>query len=345
MNSRSRLRELFEFIRAVEEQARDLYSSYLARVHDPEILKALTRIRGEEAGHVLIAEELLKLLRKYEVAESQTAPGSRRMSLAALYALSGAVLGLGAPLGSFGLRFFLGPGGEAFQAWLRQEFSAHAWYYLYMGFGTMLAFSVSGFLLGHVHDRLRSRARDLTVKARLLEDLSAKDSLTGLYNFGTVRERLEIELERSKRFETPLSCLMLDLDNLKDVNDRFGHTAGDAVLRHLAKLIQSEVRVIDTATRYGGDEFFIILPVTSRHGALAAAERICKKARAATVDDRGRALKLAVSVGVATYPEHGIRDAESLVLAADTALYEAKRGGGDRAVCAPAHGAALEKTP
>ncbi|MCI0596682.1 MAG: GGDEF domain-containing protein, partial [candidate division Zixibacteria bacterium] len=100
-----------------------------------------------------------------------------------------------------------------------------------------------------IHQRLKAKVQNLGVRARILEDLSAKDPLTGLFNFGYIRERLQIELERAKRFQTPLSCLMIDVDNLKQINDKHGHPAGDEKLRQIALLIQKEIRMIDTATR------------------------------------------------------------------------------------------------
>lgn len=330
MSSRSKLRELLEYIRAAEEQARGLYDAYLARLRDPRLTQEFERIRSEEAGHVQIAEELLKLLAKYEAVRLKVqASGPAGVPMRLWYVLAGVVLGLGAPLGSLAFQF-ASAHGRAIAKWLASELAAHRWHYVYMTAGSVAAFALSGWFVGLLHERLRARARDLTVRARVLEDLSAKDSLTGLFNFGYVQERLKIESERAERFQTPLSCLMMDVDNLKEVNDRYGHPAGDEVLRQIAGLIRNELRVIDTATRYGGDEFLLILPVTPQAGAYAAAERIRQKARELRVSYRGQTLNVTVSVGVGTFPAPDVQDAEALIEAADAAMYEAKRLGRDR---------------
>ncbi len=327
MNSKKKLSELFQYIRSVEEKAKDLYENYLARIKDPEIVKKIQSIRDEEAGHVGIAEELLRLLHKYETVESHM-PGSSKQKIFSrwIYLLAGIFLGLGAPVGSLLLRFLQARGND-FSGWFHDEINLHRWFYLYMSFGTVLAFSLSGWFVGLIHERLKRRTVDLTVKARVLEDLSEKDALTGLYNFGYIRQRLNIEMERSKRFHTPLSCLMLDIDNLKAVNDRYGHTAGDLVIKEIAQCVQREVRVIDTATRYGGDEFLLILPVTSGSGAWVAATRISKKVKEIMIPWNGFSITPAISVGAGTFPSPYVEDVDSLIEAADKALYQAKHAG------------------
>lgn len=327
MNSKRKLRETLEYIRSLEERAKALYDDCLSRVKDPGLQKELVTFRNEEAGHVQIAEELLRMLKKYESAFSSGSGGQGyKVSLWGVYCLIGVILGLGAPGGSLMLKIFFAHT-EDFGGWIRDEIGLHSWYYLYMTIGTVTAFSLAGLVVGLMHQKLRDKTVDLTVKARLLEDLSAKDSLTGLYNFGYVRQRLAIEIERSRRFQTPLSCLMLDLDNLKKINDLNGHPAGDIALASLAQAIQKEIRVIDTATRYGGDEFFVILPVTPKAGAFVVAERIRKKVSESELKYNDVSIQSTISVGVATFPAPGIEGLDALIDAADQALYQAKRQG------------------
>ncbi|GEM_PF-639488 len=327
MTSKKKLRETLEYIRSLEEKAKSLYDDYLTRVKDPGMLREFIKFRDEEAGHVQITEELLRMLKKYESAASGV-PRFRgyKVTLWMIYFAIGVVLGLGAPLGSLVLKIFSAHTGDL-AAWVHAELGFHRWYYLYMTVGTVVVFSLAGLAAGIMHEKLQERTVDLTVKTRLLEDLSEKDSLTGLYNFGYVRQRLAIEMERSRRFQTPLSCLMLDLDNLKKINDQCGHPAGDAAIAHIAQIIQKDVRVIDTATRYGGDEFFVILPVTPKAGAFVVAERIRKKIEGSEFKYNDIMIRPTISVGTATFPDPEIQDLDGLIDAADQALYQAKRQG------------------
>jgi diguanylate cyclase (GGDEF)-like protein len=151
------------------------------------------------------------------------------------------------------------------------------------------------------------------------------DPLTGLANHGRLWSSLEHELSRALRYGRSLSFVMLDVDGLKRLNDRAGHLAGDAALARVAKLVAERSRASDTAARYGGDEFALVLPETSRPGAAAVAEKI----RAAVAAERGFAIPLHVSAGVASLPEDG-RDAAELIRSADARLYQAKLAGGNR---------------
>jgi len=161
-----------------------------------------------------------------------------------------------------------------------------------------------------------------------LERLSVTDRLTELYNHGYFQQRLEEELERASRFGRTLSLIMLDIDDFKQFNDRWGHPRGDSVLRAVSAVIQQDLREIDVAARYGGEEFVVVLPETDQAGALAVAERI-RRSMAEHEFDTGEGVPVAhqtVSLGVATYPTHGVT-APRLVEAVDAAMYEAKRRG------------------
>lgn len=156
------------------------------------------------------------------------------------------------------------------------------------------------------------------------------DELTGLLNRRAFNARLAEEVARAERHGTPFSLIMLDLDSFKDVNDSYGHAAGDALLRSVGVLLNSEIRVMDHAVRYGGDEFALILPSTTKTDAWAVAEKIRAALRGLRVDSGdGRRLRTAASVGVAAYGQEN-HTAEKLLEAADAALYRAKRHGRDR---------------
>lgn len=163
-----------------------------------------------------------------------------------------------------------------------------------------------------------------------LQQQALTDALTGCYNRRAFEMQLERDLQFATRMRQPLSLVMLDLDNLKEINDRLGHEGGDNALRMLAESLRAELRGVDTAARYGGDEFVIILPQADAEGALIVAERL--RARIALIALPG-AGALTASLGVASFPKDAsFRD--GLVLLADRALYEAKRTGRNR-VCVP----------
>ncbi|MBI2160699.1 MAG: sensor domain-containing diguanylate cyclase [Candidatus Rokubacteria bacterium] len=178
---------------------------------------------------------------------------------------------------------------------------------------------------------VRSLASQAAVAIRnaRLEDLSFKDALTDVYNRRYFTIRMEEEFKRHTRFHEPLSLTILDVDHFKDVNDRFGHRAGDEALRDIARLLLKHSRSFSVVTRYGGDEFAIILVNTAKPGAVTYGERI----RSVVEQHPFRHGATTVSLGVACLPEHG-SSAEDLIVAADRALYEAKRLGRNR-VSAP----------
>jgi diguanylate cyclase (GGDEF)-like protein len=149
------------------------------------------------------------------------------------------------------------------------------------------------------------------------------DGLTGLFNHRWLMESLEREIGRSARYGTPLSVVLLDLDGLKPINDRLGHAAGDAALRHVASRIRSILRQTDAAARIGGDEFVVLLPATDLDGARHVADRVSAAIRDNSAMYNDQYLPIRASVGAATW-EAGW-DAVRLVQAADQAMYEVKR--------------------
>jgi diguanylate cyclase (GGDEF)-like protein len=159
---------------------------------------------------------------------------------------------------------------------------------------------------------------------------SRTDSLTAASNRRNLDERLEHEIERARRYDRKLSILMLDLDRFKQVNDRYGHTTGDSVLREFARLVQSSIRPADELFRYGGEEFLVILPETGNSEAAVVAERIRSSVATSRINIAPEAaIGVTVSIGVTTFPDNAAT-ADELVAASDRALYAAKTGGRNR---------------
>jgi diguanylate cyclase (GGDEF)-like protein len=159
-----------------------------------------------------------------------------------------------------------------------------------------------------------------------------RDPLTNLYNRRYMEESLERELKRAERKETPLGIIMFDIDHFKQFNDTVGHEAGDIVLRELGNFFKAHIRAGDVACRYGGEEFILILPESSRNDALQRAEEIREGVKQLNVLSNGAILGIiTLSAGISVFPEHG-KTVETLLRAADQALYLAKNEGRDRSV-------------
>jgi diguanylate cyclase (GGDEF)-like protein len=177
----------------------------------------------------------------------------------------------------------------------------------------------------------------------VLRSQSIRDPLTGLFNRRYMEETLEREVRRAERAGRPLTLLLLDIDQFKYQNDRFGHEAGDAVLRELGALLARSLRREDVACRFGGDEFVLVLPDASLDTALRRADEIRETVKGLRVAAHGHRLgAITVSIGLAALPDHGL-DREALLAAADTALYRAKRAGRDRASALPSLGTTPER--
>jgi diguanylate cyclase (GGDEF)-like protein len=169
--------------------------------------------------------------------------------------------------------------------------------------------------------------------------LSTIDPLTGLFNRTFFFAAVEREIARSARSGRGFCLLMMDLDELKQINDRNGHFFGDRVLRGVGEVIRSGGRKIDTAARYGGDEFVVLLPETDPSGAYVLAEKIRLGVRDLRIDVAGTTIQPSVSIGVVSYPEDG-RTSDELMITADTSMYHSKRAGKDRITGVPVMDAA-----
>lgn len=184
--------------------------------------------------------------------------------------------------------------------------------------------------IGRVARTFNQMAEAVMHDRDVMHSLAIQDQLTGLLNVRELYRRLELELARAGRHGHPLAVLMVDADFFKSINDRFGHPAGDLVLRELAYRLRGSLRPSDVAARYGGEEFVVMLPETDAAGAMAMCERL--RAQVAetpfeiSADNRQM---LTVSIGIAVYP-HDAGAADALIAAADKALYAAKHQGRNR---------------
>jgi diguanylate cyclase (GGDEF)-like protein len=168
---------------------------------------------------------------------------------------------------------------------------------------------------------------DIRFAMAKIKQVSDTDELTGVYNMRAFSAILKRSFQQSLRHTHPLSIVMVDADNLKFINDTHGHDAGDKLLQHLIRKFGDALRQSDVVARYGGDEFTILLPETSRSGATEVAERIRKLVEDSSFDIRGGIeLRTTISLGIASYPEDG-SNIDIIVEKADKALYRAKRDG------------------
>lgn len=185
--------------------------------------------------------------------------------------------------------------------------------------------------------------RDITEQLALerrLEEANAKmaellrtDMLTRLYTRRHFELSLEEHCAEAVRYKVPLSCLMIDLDHFKDVNDTFGHDMGDIVLRDVASILLYNARDADMVVRYGGEEFVILLPHTDSEGAKVIAERLCQTVADHDFDTIPDKRRLTLSIGVSSVREEGSVVAKELVRHADQAMYQSKRNGRNQVTC------------
>jgi len=164
------------------------------------------------------------------------------------------------------------------------------------------------------------------------ERLSITDGLTGLTNRQQLEASLQSEILRSRRYHSPLSLVMMDVDYFKSVNDTFGHQEGDDVLIGISSIIKRLCRSHDVAARYGGEEFMLVLPETNGSGAWKIAERVREEVENHRFNHEGKIHSITISCGIAEFDNEGTEDYTDLIRVADSALYQAKESGRNRTI-------------
>jgi diguanylate cyclase (GGDEF)-like protein len=180
-----------------------------------------------------------------------------------------------------------------------------------------------------LQDELKRKNRQLLELLEKVEILASTDPLTALFNRRRFEVVLEQEFKRATRYNSPLACLMIDIDYFKKINDGHGHHTGDKVLQEIAEIIQTTVRETDVTARWGGEEFVVLLPQTEKDAALHSASRVLKAIsthKFKNLTDK----EITVSIGIASLPNPSIDSGERLIDASDIAMYEAKRKGRNR---------------
>jgi diguanylate cyclase (GGDEF)-like protein len=184
--------------------------------------------------------------------------------------------------------------------------------------------------------RIRAGLRIVDLQKKLiatnkrLEELTLTDELTDLRNRRAFEQELSTRFDAARRYDRPLSLMILDLDLFKSINDEHGHPAGDEVLRAVARILERSSRHSDFVARIGGEEFAIILPEASLFEAIQYAEKMRATVAAAEITHAGKTMRVTISAGIANMPHSHARTLEDLVAAADEALYRAKEGGRNR---------------
>ncbi|HSS38116.1 MAG TPA: GGDEF domain-containing protein [Polyangia bacterium] len=259
-------------------------------------------------------------------------PSPARRPRRLVYPTIGVLLSVGLVLGLLALQMWVdGVGHRAAipgRPWrVTDELRRQPLVYGYLLAATVALTTVLGWLVGRKED--------------LLEALSVTDPLTGLANRRRLLAAFADELNRSARYGTPLALLLIDLDRLKEINDRRGHAQGDRALQLVAESLRRSCRATDLAARIGGDEFLVLAVNTSAGEALALAHRICATVRrlgAAAANEKEKTMPapaVTVSIGVADLDDITLPTFLSLHAAADAALYAAKAAGRDRVHAAP----------
>ena len=175
--------------------------------------------------------------------------------------------------------------------------------------------------------RIVDLQKELVDTNKRLELLSITDGLTKLYNHRYFQDEMARAFEESQRYQRPLSLAILDIDFFKKVNDTYGHAIGDEVLKAVSSLFRDSIRSTDLAARYGGEEFAVMMPETELGDAISFAEKIRAMIESTEVPTQAGPLKVTISVGVSSVPHTKIHAAKEMVVAADKALYRAKKNG------------------
>lgn len=179
-----------------------------------------------------------------------------------------------------------------------------------------------------LNDELADQNRRYQGLLTQMEEMARTDALTGLANRRRFEEALDSEFRRARRYNLPLACLLIDLDHFKEINDQGGHPAGDVALLAAARAIKSNIREVDLAARWGGDEFAVLLPQTALETAVLVARRILDTIRGLTLEGPKR--RMTASLGIAGIPDPNLTGQEQIISVADLGLLAAKKNGRDR---------------
>jgi diguanylate cyclase (GGDEF)-like protein/PAS domain S-box-containing protein len=183
--------------------------------------------------------------------------------------------------------------------------------------------------LAKANEGLRARLSEIGMLQEQLRERAIRDPLTNLYNRRYLEEMLDKELAKAERKSYPVSLIMMDVDNFKRINDTYGHEAGDHLLRSLADFILTSIRSSDTACRFGGDEFVIVMPEAAIGLAYERGEKLRQGVEARPMTEAGMTDRVTISAGISVFPAHGAT-MEELLRSADQALYLAKSQGRNR---------------
>lgn len=194
-----------------------------------------------------------------------------------------------------------------------------------------LVFELSDSYCRRLNESVDRYCREIENANLKLKETSITDELTGCYNQRYFHNVLEVEISRVKRYGRPLSMVMFDIDHFKRVNDKFGHIFGDEILKGIGNILMKSVRTCDTAFRYGGEEFSVILTETRKEKALISAERIRKKIADTVFKMKNKTAKVTISGGISEF-DRKTQSKESLIAKTDKALYSAKKQGRNRVV-------------
>jgi diguanylate cyclase (GGDEF)-like protein len=185
--------------------------------------------------------------------------------------------------------------------------------------------------LKQAKEKLEKQARELNEANTKLRELASRDGLTGVFNYRVFQETLDHEIARSHRYGREFSLISFDVDNLKHINDVYGHPAGDLVLVKICMTVSKVIRATDSLVRCGGDEFTIIMPETDHDRALVVAEHLRQCVEELEVRIESEIIKVKISIGLTSYnPSNEAMDKQQIILLADKALLQAKRSGKNR---------------
>ncbi len=204
--------------------------------------------------------------------------------------------------------------------------------FAYLAFFVPMSFMAFGFGFGWLYDKFKEQRALLERSNVVLKEQSIVDELTGQYNRRHALLELEKELERARRYKHTLAGIMIDVDDFKKFNDKYGHLVGDYILKEVTHVFDHCIRTIDVLGRYGGDEFIIILPEATPDTATIVADRIKKAIHEHPFEHKKKPLKVTVSIGVHYFEDLSKMDKADFIDKIDQALYKAKQAGKDRVV-------------